>query len=397
MKEGAERKEIMILQEMKKIFGIKRILFIVIFAVLYYFLFFQFNVGIPANRSDRVLLAVSLELMEKYGESLDKTEYRDLLENFDEAEESELDRRLKENEEFSRYGIESYGDWITMSSFLPEAAHRSLSSQISKIFTPEESQMAMEFSFRKIYINNLIKAYESELNGNRPTSYYSEIPQQSEKRITERNQEEVYSLIPYNVMRTYQSILPDFTIFLFLSMIFLVVPYSVKDKMEGIPILQYTSRKGCRYYWKKLTAVFISSFILCVIEMSWFALMIGMNHAFSFTGCWVSGFWNPFITFMKLTFGQYLIMSLAYIMVIALCLSMITYGISSYANNYISAIAFQIPAVIFSFVISFGFMAGFAEITQSILLLCLIPCICVLAAVIGNVARFFSIKLYEQF
>lgn len=387
----------MILQEMKKIFGIKRILLIAIFAVLYYFLFFQFNVGIPANRSDRVLLEVSLELIEKYGESLDETEYRDLLENFDEAEESELDRRLKENEEFSQYGIESYGDWITMSSSLPEAVHRSLSSQISKIYTQEESQMAMEFAFRKIYTNNLIKAYESEINGNQPTSYYSEIPMQAEKRITERNQEEVYSLIPYNVMRTYQSILSDFTIFLFLSMIFLVVPYSVKDKMEGIPILQYTSQKGCRYYWKKLTAVFISSFILCVIEMSWFAIMIGINHAFSFTDCLVSGFWNPFITFMKLTFGQYLIMSLAYIMVIALCLSMITYGLSSYANNYVSAIAFQIPAVIFSFVVSFGFMADFAEVTQSILLLCLMPCICVLAAVIGNVARFFSIKLYEQY
>ena len=387
----------MILQEMKKIFGIKRILFIIVFAVLYYFLVFQFNVGIPSYRSDRVLLNVSLELMEKYGESLDETEYRDLLENFDDTEESEMDRRLKENEEFSQYGIESYEDWITMSSSLPEAAHRSLSSQISKIFTMEESQMAMEFSFRKIYINNLIKAYESELNGDRPTSYYSEIPQQAEKRITERNQKEVYSLIPYNVMRTYQSILPDFTIFLFLSMIFLVVPYSVKDKMEGIPILQYTSRKGCRYYWKKLTAVFVSSFILCVIEMSWFALMIGINHAFSFTGCWVSGFWNPFITFMKLTFGQYLAMSLAYIMVIALCLSMITYGISSYANNYISAIALQIPAVIFSFIIAFGLMAGFAEMTQSVLLLCLMPCISVLATIIGNVVRFFSIKLYEQF
>ena len=384
----------MILQEIKKIFGIKRVLMIIIFAVIYYFLFFQFNVGIPEYTSERVLLDVSLELVEKYGESLDETEYRDLLENFADKEESEIDRWLKENEEYHQYGIESYKDWIGMTSSLPEAAARSLSSQILTNFTIEESRAAMEIAFREVYTNSLIESYNTKEN--LPIAYYGDLSEQEEKRIAERDQEEIYSLMPYSVMTNYLRIFPDFAIFLFLSIIFLIVPYSVKDTMEGIPILQYTSRKGCRYYWKKLAAVFICSVILCTIEIGWFAIMIGVNHTFSFTGCFVSGFWNPFITFMKLTFGQYITLSLAYIMVVGLCLSLITYGLSSCAHNYISAIAFQIPAIIFSFVISFGLLYNFAEITQNIPLLFLVPCICILIAVISNVIRFLSIKFYEK-
>lgn len=385
----------MILQEMKKIFGIKRILLIVIFAVLYYFLFFQLNVGIPAYSSERVLLEVSLELVEKYGENIDETEYKDILENFGETEESKIDTWIKTHDDYKQYGIESYGDLLEIRDSLPDADAAYLTSQVSEKFTPDEIQEAMKLAFKKGYLNRLIDSYHTELT--QITAYYFELSEQVEKRIAERNEEEVYSFMSYGVMRNYLRILPDFTIFLFLSMIFLIVPYSVKDTMEGIPVLQYTSKKGCKFYWKKLAAVLISSIILCVIEIGWFILMLNQNKTFSFTGCFVSGFWNPFITFMKLTFGQYIVMSIAYIVVIAICLSMITYGLSSCAHNYISAIALQIPAIIFSFVLSFGLMYNFAEITQNIMLLFLVPCICFLIAVIGNVIRYVSIRHYEQF
>lgn len=385
----------MILQEMNKILGIKRILLIVIFAVLYYFLFFQLNVGIPVYSSERVLLEVSLELVEKYGEKIDETEYRDLLENLNDTEESKIDTWIKTKDEYKQYGIKSYGDLLEIRDSLPDAAAAYLTSQVLEEFTPDEIQEAMKLAFKKGYLNRLIGACQTELT--QTTAYYSESSEQAEKRIAERNEEEVYSLMSYGVMRNYLRILPDFTIFLFLSMIFLIVPYSVKDTMEGIPVLQYTSKKGCKFYWKKLAAVLISSIILCVIEIGWFILMLNQNKTFSFTGCFVSGFWNPFITFMKLTFGQYIVMSIAYIVVIAICLSMITYGLSSCAHNYVSAIALQIPAIIFSFVLSLGLMHNFAEITQNIMLLFLVPCICILIAVIGNMIRYVSIRIYEQF
>lgn len=385
----------MILQEIKKIFGIKRILLIIIFAGLYYFLFFQLNVGIPAYSSERVLLEVSLELVEKYGENIDETEYRDLLENLNDTEESKIDKWIKTNDDYKQYGIDSYGDLIEIRDTLPDSAAAFLTSQVSEKFTQDEIEEAMRLAFRKSYLNRLIEAYCTELA--QTTAYYSEKSEQVERRIAERNQEEVYSFMSYGVMRNFLRILPDFTIFLFLSMILLIVPYSVKDTMEGIPVLQYTFRKGCKFYWKKLAAVLISSLILYVIEIGWFILMLNINNTFAFTGCFVSGFWNPFITFMKLTFGQYILMSLAYIMVIALCLSMITYGLSSCAHNYISAIALQIPSVIFSFALSFGLMYNFGEITQNIKLLFFVPCVCILIACIGNVIRYVSIRLYEQF
>lgn len=390
----------MILQELKKIFRIQRILLITAFAVLYYFLFFRLDI-VPEYSSDRICLELSLELMGKYGEKVDEAEYRDLLDTPVHMDESEINTWIKEHNGFKWFNIESYGDLIARLEPLSYSAKASSANQISEKFTSEEQQALWDIVFkgvlREIYMNDIIEAYDTELGSNRPTAYYSEISEKDEKRIAERNQEEVFSLMPNSAMRKYLSFFSDFTIFLFLSMIFLIVPYSVKDTMEGIPVLQYASQKGCRYYWKKLAAVFIGSFILCVMETGWFALMLSKNYTFSFAGCFVSGYCNPFITFMKLTFGQYILMSLAYIACIALCLAMITYCLSGCARNYISAIAFQIPAIIFSFVVSFGFMRNFAEISQNIILLCMTPCICILAAVTGNVARFLSVKYYGRF
>lgn len=386
----------MILQELKKIFGIKRVLLIAAFAVLYYFLFFRLNVGIP-DGSESVLLQTSLELLERYGENLEEAEYQDLSEVFHKTEESAIDAWIKENDAFRQYGMESYRDWLEGESELSDDAASSFSSQISTGFTEEEQREAMKIAFRDMYLDRLAEEYEAETRSDRLTAYYSEIPETAEKRITERNREEVYSLMPYTVMNRYRSILSDFALFLFLSMLFLIVPYSVKDTVEGVPILQYTAQKGCRYYWKKLAAVFIGAFLLCMAETGWFAFMLGIDRTFSFAGCFVSGFSNPFITFVKLTFGQYIVMSLVYIVGIALCLAMVAYCLSSWARNYVSAIALQIPAVIFSFVLSYGFMYNFSEISQNRILLCIIPCICMFAAGIGNAVRFLAVRYYGQF
>lgn len=387
----------MILQELKKIFGIKRVLLIGAFAVLYYFLFFRLNVGIPEYHSDSVLLQTSLELLERYGENLEEAEYQDLSEVFHKTEESAIDAWIKENDAFRQYGMESYRDWLEGRSELSDDVAASLSSQILTGFTEEEQQEAMKIAFRDMYLDRLAEEYEAETRSDRLTAYYSEIPETAEKRIAERNREEVYSLMLYTVMNRYRNILSDFAMFLFLSMLFLIVPYSVKDTVEGVPILQYTAQKGCRYYWKKLAAVFIGAFLLCMAETGWFAFMLGIDRTFSFAGCFVSGFSNPFITFVKLTFGQYIAISLVYIACIALCLAMVAYCLSSWARNYVSAIALQIPAVIFSFVLSYGFMYNFAEITQNRILLCIIPCICMFAAGVGNVVRFLAVRYYGQF
>ncbi len=370
----------MILQELKKIFGVQRILLIAVFAVLYYFLFFRLDI-VPEYSSDRIFLELSLELMGKYGENIDEAEYRDLLDNLVSMDESEINTWINGHDGFKWFNIENYGDLIARLEPLSYSARASSVDQISEKFAPEEQQALWNIVFkrvlREIYMNDIIEAYDAELRSNRPTAYYSEIPEKDQKRIAERNLEEVFSLMPYSAMRKYLSFFSDFTIFLFLSMIFLIVPYSVKDTMEGIPVLQYSSQKGCRYYWKKLAAVFAGSFILCLMEKGWFAFMLSKNYTFSFADCFVSGFGNPFITLMKLTFGQYIIMSLVYSACIALCLALITYCLSGCAHNYISAIAFQIPAIIFGFVVSFGFMRSFAEISQSVILLCMIPCICI--------------------
>lgn len=386
----------MILQELKKLFEIKRLLLILLLGILFYILFFHKNVGIPVYSSERINLEVSLDLKEKYGYELDQNEYKQLLNNSNQTEESKIDEWIKANEDFKKNQIANYRELLANQDSLPDKIAGSLIGQIATEFTEKQQQSALDNIWRVDYVKSIVEVYDTETKSNTSEFYNADKLNKSSKRIEERNQKEVYSLMPDVVMRIYLTILPDFAIFLFLSIILLIVPYSVKDTMEGITVLQYASQKGCKFYWKKTIAVFISSFVLSVIETGLLLIMINKNNAFSFVNCYVSGFQNPFITFMKLTFGQYMFMSLFYIILIGLCLSMITYWISSYTNNYISAIAFQIPIIIFSIVISLTIMSQFAEITQNIGLLYVIPSMCILMAITGNTIRFILIRFYEH-
>lgn len=81
----------MIGRKLKKIFEIKRVLMIFILAVLFYILFFQKNVGIPAYSSDQVHLRVSVMLKEKYGNEMDENEYWKLRNSPDDLEGNKSD------------------------------------------------------------------------------------------------------------------------------------------------------------------------------------------------------------------------------------------------------------------------------------------------------------------
>lgn len=386
----------MIIQEMKKIFQWKRVFMLFIMGILFYLAFFRQNIGFSNYESEKVNLFVTNELMEKYGNMIDENVYTELKNGLNETEESKIDLWIKGNQEFQKNQIYSYEELIMKVDTLSDDVAKILTGQVNENFTDEEQMESLENIWRTVYRKNVVDSYEQEVNAGTLTSYYSEIPKEMEKRISERNKEEIYSLMPDMVMRKYLMILPDFTIFLLMSMILLVVPYSVKDTMEGINKMQYATKRGCRFYWTKLSAVFFSSLILGTIEVGFLMLMLKKNEAFSFMDCFVSGFQNPFITFAKMTFGQYVMFSVGYIVMIGLCLALVTYCLSSLARTYISAIAFQIPFIVFSMIVALLLMPHFAEITQKMSFVIVMPIICVIITACCNVIRFLSLRTHKK-
>lgn len=386
----------MIIQEVKKLFAVKRLVLIFALGALFYMIFFSKNVGIPTYSSERVHIDVSEELVHTYGNELDEEEYRTLVHRAASDQESQIDVWIKQNSQFREYGIESYRDLLNIQDSLSDAVGSNLTSQISQRFTEEEQQAALDQIWRENYIDGLVEAYDREARSGDTTSYYTELSEKERLRLHERNQEEVYSLMPDRVVYDFLSILPDFTIFLIISVVFLVVPYSVKDTVEGVNPLQYGARNGVMFFWKKGLAVLISALLLCMVQSGLLLFMLYQNDALPFMGCFVSGFGSSFVSFGKLTFGQYVGFSIGYHLLLGLSVAMIAYCLSSCANNYISAIAMQIPIVVAGIVFALLLMPHFAEITQNRLLLFGILAICVFGAAAGNMARFLSIKRYDR-
>ena len=366
----------MLIQEWKKLFEKKRIFMLAVLGVFFYFLFFQTNVGIPSYSSENINLQISKELKEKYGANMDAVEYEEFVSSIEPAKENPVDIWIKENESFSDAGIQSYGELLQKQDQLSREMAMSLTSQVLNHFTENQLRDAFQDNWEQEYKKTFIETYKIETKA--------------------RKSEEVYSLMPEIVMKKYLTLLPDFTIFVILSGILLVVPYAVKDKMEGVTVLQYSSRKGCKYYWKKLEAAFIGLVALNLCEIGFLLGMVWKNGGFTFLDCYVSGFMTSFLASWKVTFGQYIAISILFIMVCSILLSLLAYCLASLAGNYVSAIAFQIPLIIFGMIISMGVMPHFLEITQKSLWLYFIPVICVVMAVTGNFIRSWTIRRYEK-
>lgn len=134
------------------------------------------------------------------------------------------------------------------------------------------------------------------------------------------------------------------SIFLILSVIVLLAPSLVRDRLNGIQSLQWSSKTGRRIISCQFGAIIISAVILIIIEL---AVMVGLYSMLStkyFLDSPLTSFFYGNKYWFDMSYGQYILLKIAFAVIITLGTVGIVFCLSRHSDNYISLLIKLVPA-----------------------------------------------------
>lgn len=187
--------------------------------------------------------------------------------------------------------------------------------------------------------------YAKAIQGN---SKYENISAMAEKRLTERNQAEVYSPCPSNVAEYNFMLLRYFAVFMMLGTCFFVMPYMVSENRSRMPALQYSFKSGRSYYRSRLAAIAAAVLCIAAVVCALYACCAKQDRVFTFWNCALSGFASGFVGWFPWTLGSYTLYILLLSVLASLGLSLLVFVVTCHLSSHVNAIVWQIPAALCS-------------------------------------------------
>lgn len=230
-----------ILNEVKKIFTLKKILILLIGSLVIYNLFIGFWIEhFPNGRPEGDSYRISSKMIEDYGNNMDDKEFEDFKKFYIEKIE-EANRYLQSREDFREEGIITYDDYENM-DILRNKKHKKLHSSV--VFEEE-----VDTFWELPVIESMIDNYEN-INSN--------------MNIGETEQKDI---LPWFLFHNYYSFIEGAIILVIVSVILVILPVFLKDKQSKVTHLQYTSKTGRNVFKYKIIASLISTFLVITIEL----------------------------------------------------------------------------------------------------------------------------------
>ncbi len=256
----------MLFEEIKKIWSWKKCLCLLAFWILYFLLFISPYVSIYEG-SYQQTADIAADIVKKYGNYISEDEYEKMKADAPQKGVSEIDKMIAENALFQSYGFRTFQEFNYAEESLSPDEDTALWMEIYDVFTAEditrEFTRAIELNVYQMYLDR----YESEALGKADgTSYYKDLDEAQRQRTLERNWKEVYGILPPQVIGVNFEVLQFWAAFAIISVIFMILPYMVQENRNRMTMLQYSCKRGRKYYLYKLAACLLSVFLVIGAE-----------------------------------------------------------------------------------------------------------------------------------
>ena len=352
-------------QEMKKIVSAKKLLYLAGFYALYYLVFLKPYVMPSHAFSYHQEADMVKSFIEEYGVTLTPEEFQELKSRQPEYIYDEIDEYIASSREFQELGIhnfEEFTDSVGGRGLTLEEGNR-LWLQLYDVFPADNVQEKMTSLVTKGIWAQYMDTYEQETAGG--TGYYEELNQAQQERLRERGGKEVYGLIPNGVVYTNFEVLRLTGSFMTLAMLFMILPYMVSENRSRMPSLQYSLKRGRGHYGCRMAAVLLSCVLIAALTAAVYMKIAADNRATDFWNCSISGWSTSFISWFPWTLGEYTFFHLLIAAAFSTGLALAVFVAAHYLENFVTAIAWVLPAVVGGVFFCGILLCGFGEITQA--------------------------------
>ncbi|OMF27596.1 hypothetical protein BK133_19260 [Paenibacillus sp. FSL H8-0548] len=320
-----------VLHEIKKLFGLRMVVLLLAFNVVFYFLFIQFYFQyFPNGRPDLDLHNISIEMKNNYGTHMDDTEYDHFLQNYANTIE-ETEQFMQSNPQFIAARISTY-----------DAFRSADYEQLKKLKSYVMFELSNGLFWKAQAYSYLIERKENSetrwiygANGHTPKQQH-----RIDELLASGESDSVFTFVVFN---NYKTLINYMTVLIGLSILFIISPLFLKDKHSRVIHLQYTTRIGRALFRKKLIAALLSSLIIITVQLGTFFLLYSRLGTGIFLDSGISSIFNDSYFWYNLTFGQFIALSIAAMYLFGLITALAAAWISSLAGSFITIIGLQIP------------------------------------------------------
>ena len=152
-----------------------------------------------------------------------------------------------------------------------------------------------------------------------------------------------HSLLPGLIETSTREYGKDLAVWCVLSVVLLLSPTLVRDRLRNTRPMQWTSRRGRAVLNIQMGAALLSALVLTVVNLTVYAVPFLAQGPLRFAACSLGGIWGWGTPWFNWTYGTYLLVLVGLLLALSLGAAGLTVFLSQYSGNYIAMLLKALP------------------------------------------------------
>ena len=333
--------------ELRKIWRPGILAAILLLGAVYYWMFPQFYIEYFCNGPNaEAQFDLASDWVARYGPTLEQ------------AERAKLDGQLAEE-------LDTFAQQIAA---IPEAAAAGLTDYEAVLSFREnylngtqehggEADMDVEALLYRVYsgtgwyrievLTDVMEAYDTQAE--RRTQAVSNRREAGQPEAMVRREAELassemtHSLLPSSVKHSTQEYGKDLAVWCVLSIVLLLSPTLVRDRLRGTRPLQWASRRGRAILSTQMGTALLSALMLTIMNLTIYAVPFLAQGPLRFAACGLDGIWEWGTPWFDWSYGTYLLVLVGLLLALSLGATGLTVFLSQYSGSYIAMLLKAVP------------------------------------------------------
>ena len=333
--------------ELRKIWRPGILAAILLLGAVYYWMFPQFYIEYFCNGpSGEAQFDLASDWVARYGPTLEP------------EERAQLDGQLAEE-------IDAFAQQIAA---IPEAVAAGLTDYEAVLSFREnyldgtqehggEADMDVEALLYRVYsgtswyrievLTDVMEAYDTQAE--RRTQAVSNRREAGQPEAMVRREAELassemaHSLLPSSVKHSTQEYGKDLAVWCVLSIVLLLSPTLVRDRLRNTRPLQWASRRGRAILSTQMGTALLSALMLTIVNLTIYAVPFLAQGPLRFAACGLDGIWEWGTPWFDWSYGTYLLVLVGLLLALSLGAAGLTVFLSQYSGSYIAMLLKAVP------------------------------------------------------
>ena len=309
------------------------VLLLLLGGIMYYVVFAKFYIDyLDTGRDDGVQYGMASEWASKYGNTIDDSECAQIAEEFESAKGT-FASQLSSVPEAASYGISSYDDYISFTNTYLEDFEAGIAEEDEAVLDLMDDITSKTNLLEVQVMDETISEHE-RMNTTSLTSLAEELKGDEASRLAELDNSDIkYGYIPSALLDATTGLGTALVLWISISIIILLSPTVVRDRLNRVQNLQYSSRAGRRIFSVQVAASLISGMLLTLVHCLALGLILLAKGVFVFKDFYI--FTSEYIPWVDWTYGKYILVLALMCIAIGMCVTLLTVFFSRFSKTYI--------------------------------------------------------------